>query len=271
VRFSWSSWVDAPGLATELSDFVDPYLDPATGILRNRLNLRDQVALDRAEADLTMHRRLEMISKPVRVTPDLQGLQAIHRQLFADVYDWAGEVRTVDIRKGAHGGGGFFMPMSRLESGAGFAFQELADEKQLRGLPRDRFVLRLAHHYDQVNYLHPFREGNGRTQRIFWSQVAAGAGYDLDWRVATAEQNNDASRSAMEDRDFTGLRKMFDDVVRPASGAPLTPELVGQMRELGTSDRGPTQSARVTRADTTISRGTTASRQARGRQEGIER
>jgi cell filamentation protein len=259
------SWVDAPGLATELSDFVDPYLDPATGILRNRLGLRDQVALDRAEADLTMHRRLEMISKPPRVTPHLQGLQAIHRQLFSDVYEWAGALRTVDIRKGANGGGEFFMPVSRLASGAGFAFQELTEEKQLRGLPRDQFVLRLAHHYDQVNYLHPFREG------IFWSQVAAHAGYDLDWRAATAERNNDASRSAMEDRDFTGLRKMFDDVVRPASGAPLTPELLAQMRELGTSDRGAGQSARVTRADTTIARGTAASRSARGRQEGIER
>ncbi|WP_392342486.1 Fic family protein (plasmid) [Leifsonia sp. P73] len=90
---------------------------------------------------------------------------------------------------------------------------------------------RLAHHYDQVNYLHPFREGNGRTQRIFWTQIAAGAGYDLDWSQATGAQNDHASRDAMERRDFAGLRTMFDRVVQPATpGGRLTPERLEQLR-----------------------------------------
>lgn len=227
-----------------MPEFVDPYLDPATGILRNNLGITDQRTLDVAEADLVEARRVQMIVRPVKVTGDLRQLQAIHGQLFQDVYDWAGQVRTVDIRKGTDPAAEFFMPVSRLGSGAGFAFAELADENQLRGLDRDRFVERLAHHYDQVNYLHPFREGNGRTQRIFWTQIAAGAGYDLDWSKVTGAQNDQASRDAMERRDFTGLRTMFDQIVQPATpGGRLTPERLEQLREFA-SMGGPAMPAR---------------------------
>lgn len=213
-----------------MPEFVDPYLEPASGILRNRLGITTQQALDVAEADLVEARRAQMIARPVKVTGDLRQLQAIHGQLFQDVYDWAGQLRTVDIRKGTDPAAEFFMPVSRLESAAGFAFAELADDHQLHGLDRDRFVARLAHHYDQVNYLHPFREGNGRTQRIFWTQIAAGAGFDLDWSRVTGAENDQASRAAMERQDFTELRAIFDRIVQPAAGGRLTPERMEQLR-----------------------------------------
>ncbi|MFF1571336.1 Fic/DOC family protein [Leifsonia sp. NPDC058292] len=214
-----------------MPEFVDPYLDPATGTPRNNLGITEQALLNRAEADLTEWRRAEMLTRPVKVTGDLRQLQAIHRQLFQDVYDWAGQLRTVDIRKGTDAEAEFFMPVSRLESGAGFAFAELAGDNQLRGLDRDRFVDRLCHHYDQVNYLHPFREGNGRTQRIFWTQIAAGAGYDLNWSQVSGAENDQASRDAMERHDFTGLQRMFDRIAQPATpGGRLTPERLEQLR-----------------------------------------
>lgn len=224
-----------------MPEFVDPYLDPASGILRNNLGITDQRALDVAEADLVEARRVQMILRPVTASGDLRQLQAIHGQLFQDVYDWAGELRTVDIRKGTDPAAEFFMPVSRLESGAVFAFAELAEEKQLRGLDRERFVNRLAHHYDQVNYLHPFREGNGRTQRIFWTQIAAGAGYDLDWSQVTGAQNDQASRDAMERHDFAGLRTMFDRIVHPPTpGGRLTPERLEQLRVFASMGGPPT-------------------------------
>lgn len=79
-------------------------------------------------------------------------------------------------------------------------------------------------------YLHPFREGNGRTQRIFWTQIAAGAGFDLDWSRVTGAENDQASRSAMERQDFTELRGIFDRIVQPAAGGRLTPERMEQLR-----------------------------------------
>jgi cell filamentation protein len=119
------------------------------------------------------------------------------------------------MRKGTDAVAESFMPVSRLQTGAMFAFQELADDKYLRGMDRDTFIDRLAHHYDQVNYLHPFREGNGRTQRVLWTQVARQAGHDLDWRGVTGAVNDRASRDAMERQDLSGLRTMFATIVHP--------------------------------------------------------
>lgn len=90
-------------------------------------------------------------------------------------------MRTVDIRKNVEGAE-FFLPVALIDRASVFAFDELRQDRMLRGMGRDQFIERLAHHYDQVNYLHPFREGNGRTQRVFWNQIASGTGWQLDWR-----------------------------------------------------------------------------------------
>lgn len=84
-----------------MSEFVDPYLDADTGVLANRVGARTQAALDRAEADLTHARLVELEAKyPLRATGGLDELRGIHRHLFQDVYLWAGELRTVDISSG---------------------------------------------------------------------------------------------------------------------------------------------------------------------------
>jgi cell filamentation protein len=80
-------------------------------------------------------------------------------------------------------------------------------------------VHKLAHHFDQLNYLHPFREGNGRTQRIFWSQIAGQAGYDLDWKKVSGHDVDQASRDAMEKQDLEGLQQLFAAIsTRHANG-----------------------------------------------------
>ena len=84
----------------------------------------------------------------MKLTGDLTQLQEIHRRLFQDVYDWAGMIRTVDIRKD---GGLHFMPFSRLQSAAGFTFEELREQDMLRGLSTERFIEQLAIQYDNVN------------------------------------------------------------------------------------------------------------------------
>ncbi|MBF0671561.1 MAG: Fic family protein [Salinibacterium sp.] len=194
------------------------------------MGARTQDALESAEADYGLARTAELMSRPVRATGDLRHLRAIHGRLFQDVYDWAGQLRTVDIRKGNDPAAEFFMPVSRLQTGAGYVFQELDDDRQLRGLSPDRFIERLAHHYDQVNYLHPFREGNGRTQRLFWTQISAAAGYELDWRGVTGAVNDQASRDAMERRDLSGLRTMFEAIVRPPSSGTSVDSAAARVR-----------------------------------------
>lgn len=192
----------------------DPYLDPAAGILRNRLGIRTQQQLDIAEGDLALPAMLELIDSPPPPTGDLAELCAIHRELFVDVYEWAGEIRTVDLRKNVEGAK-FFLPVSMIERSAGFAADELRDDNMLRGLDRDKFVMRLAHHYDQFNDVHPFREGNGRTGRVFWDRVSRDAGYRLDWREVSGQVNDRASRVASEARDLRPLQAMFNPIAAP--------------------------------------------------------
>lgn len=195
--------------------FLDPYIDPSTGILRNKVGARTQVALDTAEGDLVYVRMVQLLAVPPEPTGDLSELCAIHRHLFQDVYDWAGEIRSVDIRKPVEEAVPF-MPVSFVHRGGQYAAEDLHDEEDLKGLGREQFISRLAHHYEQFNYVHPFREGNGRTQRFMFSRVAHDAGWHLRWQAVTGETNDRASRIATAQGDLGPLEEMFEGIVERA-------------------------------------------------------
>ncbi len=138
----------------------DPYVYPGTLVLRNLRGLRDPEALRRFEAHSVRLRELELRRRPAAPPFDLGRLQDIHGHLFQDVYEWAGQLRVVTISKAG-------VPSAapvHIVTEAERVFRELRDADDLRGLPRDRFVDRLAYFLGEVNALHPFREGNGRTQ-----------------------------------------------------------------------------------------------------------
>lgn len=209
-------------------DFPDPYIDPATGLLRNKVNAQTQVVLDTAEGDLVYARMIQLLKSPPEPTSDLTELAEIHRHLFQDLYDWAGEIRTVDIRKPVEGATPF-MPVSFVHRGGQYAAEELYKDKDLKGLNRDQLVSRLSHHYDQFNYVHPFREGNGRTQRFMFSRIVRDAGWGLHWTRVTGETNDHASRIAAEQQDLQHLKAMFDQIVEKA--VPTAEKQPGRNRE----------------------------------------
>lgn len=223
----------------------DPYLDPDWAILKNKVHARTQGELDTAEVALVHVRTLELVAKPVQGSLDLAHLQAIHGHLFQDIYPFAGELRTLDIRK-ADDPGGVFMPVSRLRDAANYVFSELAEEKYLRGLDTDTYVVRLGHYLDEVNHLHPFREGNGRTQRIFFSQLAGAAGHTIDWTQLTPELNNNASKAGEG-----ALVDMLGPIVS-ASGEPTHEVTVANLLRAGNAfsnplDRASPSTAKPTR------------------------
>jgi cell filamentation protein len=114
---------------------ADPYLDPATGVLKNRLGIADAVTLEQAEADVVAIRAYELSQTPLKGNFDLKHLRAIHKYLFRDVYEWAGELRTIDISKG----GNSFAHYRYLESAAAGIFEQLTKENNLKGLDPDQF------------------------------------------------------------------------------------------------------------------------------------
>jgi cell filamentation protein, protein adenylyltransferase len=196
--------------------FVDPYYDDSIGDLRNLLGARSSEELKKLEPQIVFANELEIDSIDIPRTNDLTELLLIHKQLFKGIYDWAGLIRTVDIKK-SEDGAEYFLIVSKIHDAANYVFTELARENYLKSLPKEEFVKRLAYYYDQLNYIHPFREGNGRTQRVFWNRVAGDAGYEVDWSNVVGSENDEASRLAAEQMDRSGLEVMFTKIVHPLS------------------------------------------------------
>ena len=154
----------------------DRYLDPESGVLKNRLGITDAALLEQNEAALVATRSYELSQTPLPGQFDLAHLQAIHLYLFGDVYEWAGQLRTIDGK-----GGQLFAHHAHIGSAAAPIFNQLAEEKHLAGLDPAAFSGRAAFYLGELNALHPFREGNGRAQREFVSHLAHAAGYYVAW------------------------------------------------------------------------------------------
>jgi cell filamentation protein len=185
----------------------DPYADPVTGVLLNKLGLGTAAELEVAEREVTHAALILLRESPVQPSYDLAHLRAIHQRIFGDIYEWAGEIRTVSIAKGS-----LFCLPQYIETSAADIFRALRGENFLRGLGREAIVRRLADYLGEVNAVHPFREGNGRTQRAFFEQLARDAGFMLAWQHLDAARNIEASASAMR-ADTEPMRKMLETLV----------------------------------------------------------
>lgn len=171
---------------------IDPYTDPTTGVLFNRLDIRDPASLMKVEAAISRVVTARLVLEAISGHYDLHHLQAFHRRIFDRIYPWAGEIRTVAIAKAD-----LFCLPHYIASYANEVFGQLAEEKHLSGLSRPAFVDRLTYFYAEVNAIHPFREGNGRAQRAFFHQLAREAGWPLDWSTLDTEANRIASIASL--------------------------------------------------------------------------
>jgi cell filamentation protein len=157
--------------------YIDPdsvYSDPKTGTLRNLAGIDDQELLSAFESLKVAGRAEELRARPIPVESS-DALFAVHRHLFQDVYAWAGQRRTVEISKG----GRQFFPVSRFDTALTFIDGLIADYKRLPPADKTALARKLAEILDAVNFLHPFREGNGRTQREFLRLLALEKGWKL--------------------------------------------------------------------------------------------
>jgi cell filamentation protein len=172
----------------------DPYLIFGGAVLRNKLGITDPDALDQIERRLVVQRIREGVPTG---DFDLAHLRAIHRHLFQDVYTWAGEVRTVEIAKDGHQ----FQFRQFIQNGMADVHRRLEHAHFLRGLSRAAFAEAAGQIIGDVNYVHPFREGNGRTQLQYLEQLAVQAGHPLDIGRIDPQGWLEASR-ACHDGDY---------------------------------------------------------------------
>ncbi len=147
------------------SEYV--YTDPETGVLRNLAGITDRKTLILIEAGATAKRINELQNTPLKIKSSTTLLD-IHRYLFQDVYSWAGVVRTVEISKG----GTPFFPVKRFETAFSYIDSLISEFRSIDKNQKELLARKLAEILDNINFLHPFREGNGRTQREFLRVLA---------------------------------------------------------------------------------------------------
>lgn len=179
------------------------YCYPDSDVLINELDIRDADKLSMVERKLTSLRLLELMNSPIEGKFDFKHLQAIHAYIFQDVYDWAGKVRTVDIAKG-----NMFCNVKFISDQADVIFSGLKGEHYLAGLDKDSFIKRLAYYFSEINALHPFREGNGRSQREFIRSLALKNGYLIHFdRISKSKMISASQKSFL--CDYRDMERIF--------------------------------------------------------------
>lgn len=228
---------------------LDPYLVPRTQVLRNKLGLTDEIALRQYDYEASAARAMELRERPIAGRFDLDHLKAIHRHLFQDVYEWAGQPRTTGLSKG----GSSFVRVELIDAVGAKLAQRLEADGYLRGLDKGMFTKKLTEHFAAWNSMHAFREGNGRATREFFGELARGAGYVIDFRRIdnSRDQWNQASRRAHAG-DLIGLEEILRAAVRPARAIAFEvlprDQAVARHPELqGSYDRMDAASATLTR------------------------
>jgi cell filamentation protein len=159
-------------------EYIDPdyeYIDITTGVLRNRAGITNQQTLDFFETATVTKRVKELADNPLPIK-GTKSLFAIHNYLFQDVYEWAGKKRTVEISKE----GKQFFPTNYFDTAFEYIDKLITDYRKCNTEDKGELSAKLAAILDAINYLHPFREGNGRTQREFIRILALEKGWILN-------------------------------------------------------------------------------------------
>lgn len=138
------------------------YIDPKTGILKNLAGITDPDDLLFYESVVVTKRIQELYENPIKIK-GIETLFEIHKHLFQDIYVWAGEKRKVEISKK----GKQFFPTTHFENAFRYIDTLISEFKKLPNNDKLKIARKLAEILDAINYLHPFREGNGRAQREF--------------------------------------------------------------------------------------------------------
>ncbi len=205
-----------------MSGFQDPSLIPGTDVLRNKAGIEDFDKLRRFEYFSTALRQADAPTFPVTA----QGFKDTHKHLFGDVYDWAGQSREVGISKG-----GFeYVRASMVEASLESRFQQLQGNGNLQNLSADRFAAGAAEHLAEVNRIHAFREGNGRTMRLHLDQLAAQAGHKIDSTTIPKEEWDRGFIRALEGSK-SDLTRAIAGVLTPAERVSIE-TAIGRTREL---------------------------------------
>ena len=189
-----------------LNESMDPYTYPGSNVLKNLRDIQDAEQLGKFEMDMTTVRVQELKHNRKPGKFDTSHLQSIHKHIFQDVYPWAGKFRSVDL---ARSGQFYFAFAAQIVPALENMFGELRKEQHLGDLDTAQFCKRAAFYIGELNAIHPFRDGNGRTQREFIRQLALRNRFHIHWSRITRDQMYDASHRSFLRGDNTGFEEVL--------------------------------------------------------------
>lgn len=154
------------------------YFYPGTEVLVNKLGIINSEQAELFERTMSFLRRRELLMRDHKVPINYESFKALHGYIFQDVWSWAGKPRTYTTGRGPMP----FATPENIDPEMTKRFAKINKENNCQGLPLDKFANRAAEHIAEINAIHPFVEGNGRTQRLFLHYLAKQAGYQLNLR-----------------------------------------------------------------------------------------
>ncbi len=179
------------------------YCYKKSSVLINKLEIKNSYELSVAEREITSLRMMDAKINKIKGNFDFEHLCAIHKYLFGDIFEWAGELRWVNISKG-----NMFCNYEFIQSNADKLFEKLRNENYLKDTLEHEIPIRLAYYLSEINVLHPFREGNGRVQRIFIEYLAESIGYRVDFSDVSENDMIEASATSFL-CDYMKMNEIF--------------------------------------------------------------
>ncbi|MCF6110474.1 Fic/DOC family protein [Mesorhizobium muleiense] len=196
-----------------------------TDVLRNKFGIGSNSELRTEEYRATAFRMAEIAEGDGPSGQfDKAHLKAIHGYIFQDVYEWAGHTRNespivdgerVEPIGGLSKGSTAFLHGSRIEMGLDEALKPIRDPDVLRGSTPEQFAERAGQVMAELNYVHPFREGNGRTQEVFIAELGRHYGHEVDFTVITKPRMIEASIETTNDPSSAAMKHVLEDAVDP--------------------------------------------------------
>lgn len=184
------------------------YCYPDSDVLKNKLNIRSKEELKHAEEEIVAVKQLILLQNPLRGYFSKTHLMRIHRFLFEDVYPFAGRIRREQISKGDT----VFYPPSMIDRELTRVSEMIHLNGFLHENDREKQFQNLSRVMAELNIIHPFREGNGRSIREFVRCMALEYGLPLNWGNADRDMLLDAAiASTTDDMAFCDVLKQCEE------------------------------------------------------------
>ena len=171
------------------------YCYPDSNVLKNKLNIRDNKLLKTAEEEITSIKQMELLKNPIKGNFSKAHIMNIHKFIFEDIYPFAGKIRREQISKSDT----IFYPPNLIDRELDKVFAKIKEKNMLRETDEEKVFDNLAYVMAELNIIHPFREGNGRSIREFIRIMAKRVRYDLNWGNVDKEELLEASILSVDD------------------------------------------------------------------------